>query len=176
DRRIGRVDLSAVRARVRRRVPLGEQEMCLHFLPRLRSVYEGKRYLEVFSGYLKDAGSRGFGMAYFWAAPPRQGGSYLFNVRPESMPTLNDDRLVKWYTNGLISAREQGFIKSFGSLSETIAGEPSGVIGRLPYLPRFLWPPKAESLIAEELEIHAAQVDGGVVESSLTPRVGAKSE
>lgn len=50
--------------------------------PTLVGGRKGRVYLEVFVSYMKDAGSRGFECAYFWAAPPRKNASYILNVRP----------------------------------------------------------------------------------------------
>ncbi|CBJ28333.1 conserved unknown protein [Ectocarpus siliculosus] len=109
----------------------------------------GDLYLEVLIAYLKDAGRRGFEFAYFWAAPPRNNGSYILNVRPTSMKMPNDEALVRWYTNGLKLALERGYIAGYGNLFERIGNEPKKVAQRLPYLPGFLWPDKAETIFEE---------------------------
>ncbi|CAM9856440.1 unnamed protein product, partial [Ectocarpus sp. 13 AM-2016] len=53
------------------------------------------------------------------------------------------------YTNGLKLALERGSIEGYGNLFERIGKEPKKVVQRLPYLPGFLWPDKAETIIEE---------------------------
>ncbi|CAN0545953.1 unnamed protein product, partial [Ectocarpus sp. 8 AP-2014] len=52
-------------------------------------------------------------------------------------------------TNGLKLALERGSIAGYGNLFERIGSEPKKVVQRLPYLPGFLWPDKAETIIEE---------------------------
>ncbi|CAM9160901.1 unnamed protein product [Ectocarpus sp. 12 AP-2014] len=73
--------------------------------------------------------------------------SYLDSVPVSAYPR---------YTKGLKLALERGSIAGYGNLFERIGNEPKKVVQWLPYLPGFLWPAKAETIIEEVSRPRAA--------------------
>lgn len=73
---------------------------------------------------------------------------YCWQAHPQAETPTEHSRGDR-YTNGLTSARKQGFITSFDNLLEYIGNEPNKAVERLPSFPGFLWPDLAEAIIEE---------------------------